>query len=155
MSTSFTKGGSPQRFLQPPLGLLLMSGQQWVMTSLLHMMAQRGHEQLTAAHLMFFGNLDCGDTYASEAARRMGVTRQAIYRTTRELQRLKLLKLETDTARKTQKIIKMTARGQQVALDARACLDEIETTLRDRIGARDLERLTDALAKPWGPPAGR
>lgn len=104
--------------------------------------------------MMFLSNLDCGDTYASEVARRMGVSRQAVYRSTRELQRLKILKLETDAARKTQKIIRMTKHGQQVVLDARCCLDAIEAALGERIGARDFGALASILGKDWGPPLG-
>jgi len=154
MSTSFTMPDSPTPQSRPQLGTLLLAGQQWVMTSLLRLMAERGHADLTAAHLMFLGNLDCGDTYASEVARRMGVSRQAVYRSTRELQRLKVLRLETDAARKTQKIIRMTKHGQQVVTDARACLDVIEATLKDRIGERDLAKLVASLCRDWGPPLG-
>lgn len=139
---------------RPQLGLLLLAGQQWVVTSLLQLMSARGHGDLTAAHMMFLSNLDCGDTYASEVARRMGVSRQAVYRSTRELQRLKILKLETDAARKTQKIIRMTKHGQQVVLDARCCLDAIEAALGERIGARDFGALASILGKDWGPPLG-
>jgi DNA-binding MarR family transcriptional regulator len=124
------------------------------MTSLLRLMAVRGHTDLTAAHLMFLSNLDCGDTYASEVARRLGVSRQAVYRSTRELQRLKVLKLEIDADRKTQKIIRMTKHGQQVVLDARSCLDTIEAALGERIGTRDLLKLASILGKDWGTPLG-
>ena len=117
-------------------------------------MAERGHADLTSAHLMFLSNLDCGDTHASEVARRMGVSRQAVYRSTRELQRLKVLRLEIDADRKTQKIIRMTKHGQQVVLDARSCLDTIEVALGQRIGSRDLVKLAAILGKDWGAPLG-
>jgi len=136
------------------LGQLLMHGQQWVTTSLLNLMAARGHRKLTAAHVMFLNNLDCGITHASEVARRLGVSRQAVYRNTRELQTLRVLKLETDPHRRNQKIIRMTTHGQKVVLDARACLDEIEATLEKRIGPRDLEALSHILSRNWGPPLG-
>jgi len=151
MSTSFTKEG-PAPPVTPQLGQLLMHGQQWVTSSLVNLMTARGHARLTSAHLMFLNNLDCGVTHASEVARRMGVSRQAVYRSTRELQKLGVLGLEVDPARKTQKIIRMTEYGQRVALDARACLDEIETALKKRLGKGDLEALASALGREWGPP---
>lgn len=154
MSTRFTMVDDLPSQARPQLGLLLLGGHQWVMTSLLRLMAERGHAELTAAHLMFLSNLDCGVTYASEVARRMGVTRQAVYRSTRELQRAKILKLETDVDRKTQKIIRMTQHGQKVVLDARSCLEAIEVALGERIGMRDLDRLTSILGKNWGRPLG-
>lgn len=154
MSTTFTMSTEPPPQVRPQLGLLLLGGQQWVMTSLLRLMAERGHANLTAAHLMFLSNLDCGDTYASEVARRMGVSRQAVYRSTRELQNLKILKLEIDAERKTQKIIRMTKHGQQIVVDARSCFDAIEAALGERIGTRDLVKLASILGKDWGAPLG-
>lgn len=154
MSTMFTNT-LPMGEPRTQLGQLLMRGQQWVTTGLLALMAARGHDRLTAAHLMFLNNLDCGATYASEVARRMAVTRQAVYRTTRELQALGLLRLESDPERKTRKIIQMTAPGLAAIDDARACLDDIEATLRARLGRRDLERLASILSRDWGPPPGR
>lgn len=134
------------------LGLLLISGQQWVMTSLLRLMEERGHVNLNASHLTFLSNLDCGDTHASAVARRMGVSRQAVYRSTRELQRLKILKLETDETRKNQKIIRMTKLGEKIVMDARACLNTIENALSERIGERALGTLVANLSRDWGPP---
>lgn len=154
MSTKFTMSTQPTPEPARQLGLLLMSGQQWVMTSLLRLMEERGHVNLNASHLTFLSNLDCGDTYASAVARRMGVSRQAVYRSTRELQRLNILKLETDETRKTQKIIRMTKLGQKIVMDARACLSKIETTLSERIGERALTTLAANLSKDWGPPLG-
>lgn len=153
MSTSFTNKPAPPAVPQQ-LGQLLMHGQQWVTTSLLRLMAAR-HDRLTAAHLMFLNNLDCGVTHASEVARRMGVSRQAVYRTTRELQALGILELEVDPRCKTQKIIRMTPHGQQVVSDARACLDEVDAALTQRLGERDLRELAIVLARDWGPPLGR
>ena len=151
MSTVLTvNSSSPLPRLQ--LGQLLMHGQQWVAASLLRLMAARGHDRLTAAHLSFLNNLDCGATHAAEVARRMGVSRQAVYRTTRELQRLGVLVLEPDPGRKSQKVVRMTEHGARVALDARECLDRLEVELRERLGARDLELLGEILRRDWGPP---
>lgn len=141
-----------QKFAPPQLGQLLMQAQQWVTMSLLNLMAERGHQKLTAAHLMFLNNLDCGLTHASEVARRMGVTRQAVFRSTRELQKLGVLMLETDAIRKTQKIIRMTDQGQKAILDARACLAKIEKALGKRLGKKDLESLSSILSRDWENP---
>lgn len=141
-----------QELPTPQLGQLLMQAQQWITLSLLNLMAVRGHQQLTAAHLMFLNNLDCGTTHASEVARRMGVTRQAVFRSTRELQKLGVLKLETDAMRKTQKIIRMTDQGLKVVSDARACLAKIEKTLEKRLGKKDLNSLSTILIRDWQNP---
>lgn len=138
-----------------PLGQLLLNAHQWVSLSVSHLMSERGHAKLAPAHIAFLANLDCGATHASAVARRMGVSRQAVYRTTRELQVLGILVLEDDSERGNQKIIRMTPHGNQVINDARSCLVEVEATLRNRIGARDFDRLFAILKEPWGPALGQ
>lgn len=133
------------------LGQLLLNAQQWTFQGVLNLMAERGHAEFTVAHLMFLANLDCGVTHASLVARRLGITRQAVYRTTRELQELDVLALESDPQRRNQKVIRMTPRGLKVVAVARACLDEVEAAVRERIGHRDFDRLASILGRDWGP----
>lgn len=153
MSTTFTMRGAPN-LPQQPMGQMLMQAQQWLVVSLLHQMAHRGHNELTPAHLSFLANLDCGETHASAVARRMGVSRQAVYRSTRELQKLGLLRLIDDPEAGNRKIVQMTPRGMKVATDARACLTAVESTLEQRIGARRYAQLQAALSADWGQPIG-
>ena len=103
---------------------------------MLNLMSLRGHESLTSTHLTFISNLDCGKTHAAEVARRMGISRQAVYKITRELQKLGILTLEIDPADKRQKTVNMTSLGEKVVTDARACLGEIELELTSRIGRK-------------------
>lgn len=131
-----------------------MTADQWLSSSLLHLMHARGHEDLTGAHLAFFAFLECGLTHASDVARRMGITRQAVFKVTRDLQRRGVLRLEEDPRDRRQKIIRMTDRGERVALDARACLEEIEARLAERLGAATLAELRTALGRDWGPVLG-
>lgn len=148
MSTSLT---TSQRTSPLALGQLLLNAQQWTFQGVLHLMATRGHAEFTVAHLMFLANLDCGVTHAASVARRLGVTRQAVYRTTRELQELDVLALESDPQRRNQKIIRMTPRGVEVVSVARDCLDAVEATIRDRIGRRDFDQLALILSRIGGP----
>jgi DNA-binding MarR family transcriptional regulator len=153
MSTLFTTQ-PPEIRQNLPLAQLIVNAEQWVNISIVQLMAGRGHTELSPAHLAFIANLDCGSTHASEVARRMGVSRQAVYRTTRELQALGVLQLEDDPERRNQKVIRMTPHGIQVVNDARACNAEVEHALKRRLGARDYDRLVSILRKPWGDPAG-
>ncbi|MDD2701379.1 MAG: hypothetical protein PHH36_09090 [Sideroxydans sp.] len=140
--------------IEVPLGQLLLNAQQWTFQGILHLMAERGHTAFTVAHLMFLANLDCGTTHASLVAKRMGVSRQAVYRTTKELQALDVLTLENDLQKRNQKIIRMTPHGTKVVLDARDCLNTVEVTLKGRLGVRDFERLSNILRLDWGPILG-
>jgi DNA-binding MarR family transcriptional regulator len=151
MSTPLTTPIPPTNIA---LGQLLLNAEQWTFQGVLQLMAARGQAEFTVAHLLFLANLDCGVTHAALVARRLGVTRQAVYRTTRELEALDVLALEPDLQRRNQKIIRMTPRGRQVVAVARRCLEEVEERIRERIGARDFDRLARILNRDWGPVVG-
>lgn len=153
MSTTFTTEPSQDRDGQQ-IGLLLLNAHQWVNIGVLNMMAGRGHTKLTPAHIAFLANLDCGETHASAVARRMGVSRQAIYRTIRELQTLRILTLVDNPEKGNQKLIRMTPHGTKVVADACVCLSAVENALRERIGSKDFDRLSGILRKDWGAPFG-
>lgn len=151
MSTKFTKLNE-RPTSERPLGLVLHNAHQWISTSLLALMHEMGHKDLTASHLSFFSSLDCGLTHASAVGRRLGISRQAVYKTTKELTHLGILELIEGEADKRQKVISMTARGEQVALDARACMAKIEGRLSETIGEKNLQEMLTALRSDWGAP---
>ncbi|RLQ89198.1 MarR family transcriptional regulator [Notoacmeibacter ruber] len=139
---------------EKPLGLCLMDAQQWIGKYILEWMHRNGHD-LNAADIAFLANLDCGETHASELARRMGITRQAVYRTTKGLSERGLLDLVDDPERRNQKIVAMTDYGLEVVGVARAGLEAAERDLEDRIGNHNVVALKAALSQDWGPPASR
>lgn len=104
--------------------------------------------------MMLIANLDCGATHASAVAQRMGVSRQAIFRTTRELQALGLLRLETDPGRGNQKLVVMTEEGMRLVRDARAALAEVDAALAARIGPEAAAQLRAVLEAEWGESLG-
>lgn len=149
MSTKFTKRAIPGD-LDAPLTVLLHSGAVWVLRGVLNRLHAQGFERITEPHLTLLGNLDCGATHGADVAERMGVTRQAIARTLRELEALGYVRLDRDPVRKNQKIIVMTGAGERLALAARAALSEVEAALQDRIGPAQLDALRAALRADWG-----
>ncbi len=152
-STRFTNEKSATTQEQP-LGQALISANQWMSASLLHLMKAMGHDDLTGTHLTFFCHLNCGVTHASEVARRMGISRQAVYKVTQELQRMGALELKEDPDDRRQKTICMTSRGERMALDARAAMAEVEAHLRIVVGAKRFESMAQILRFDWGPYLG-
>ncbi len=138
--------------INQPLTLALVNANQWISSSLLHLMHARGHTELTTSHLVFFSSLDCGLTHASAVARRMGTSRQAVYKTTKELQRIGILELIQAPDNKRQKVISMTSSGERVALDARDCMVVIEERLAQQLGKTTVQKMLDALRADWGEP---
>lgn len=105
---------------------------------------------MTDAQLAIFANLDCGATSAIDLARRVGLTRQAISRSLRDLATAELVTLEPDPTRRNTNQIVLTNRGNALATQARAALAAIETELTHRIGPDAAQALRAALEVEWG-----
>ena len=144
MSTLFTEIDE-ELLASINLGQLISHAHHRILDATVTAMHAKGYDYLSGAHLTFMSHLDCGVTHASAVARRMGISRQAVYRTTRELQTLKVLTLKTDPNDKRQKIITMTELGNQIALDARASFAEIEKEMENNVGGTQVKALTEIL----------
>lgn len=128
----------------------MLTATQWVNQSVLNLMAAKGYTKLSEPHLNLLANLDCGITQASAVAKQMGISRQAIYRTTRELQQMGFLTLEEDPQQRNKKRISMTKNGMLLATDARAALSQVEIELAKRVGNGGFKNLRATLAADWG-----
>ena len=89
MSTRLTKKGVPlveSRALQLIQNASrLHDASAWYLSKRL---VDMGHTSVTPSLLSFLGVLECGVNYASEIARTLGVTRQMVAKTVKELCRL-------------------------------------------------------------------
>ena len=137
-----------QAQIEAPLTLLLQSCSRRVMDGLLARLSAEFPE-VNAAHLTLFGALDCGATHASAAAMRLGISRQAVARTARELEELGLLRLVVDPLQRNRQTLAMTEAGMRLALAGRAALAEVEADLGARIGGAALAALRLALQIDW------
>lgn len=133
-----------------PLTVLLQTASRWVMRGLIAELKAKSYTGLTETHLVLLGNLDCGTTHASAVAQRIGLTRQAIYRTVKEMEAMGFLTLQDDPLRRNQKLVLMTTSGMQLALDARQALARLEETISHRIGKEAMAAFRDALQQGWG-----
>ncbi len=107
-----------------------------------------GFELLTANQLAFLGELDCGINHASELARRLGVSRQAIHKSVVELDRLGWLETEPHPEYGNQKVILFTDEGERMMSRARLHFAELDAVLLDRFGLAVLDSFEDVLATP-------
>lgn len=148
MSTKFTELAA-SRDPSKPLTVLLEAASKSVLGSLTVRLRACGYDTVTESHLVLFGNLDCGATHAAQIAHRMQVSRQAISKTLRELQALGFVRLEDDPERRSQKLVVMTERGMQLALDARRELLAVEAAIAEEIGSEAMSLLRCSLEKFW------
>lgn len=103
---------------------------------------KKGYESISPSLLSFLSVLDCGVNYASEIARTLGVTRQMVGKTVKELNRLGYLE-QLDGPGKQRKIV-FTLRGEQLISAARQILFELDNILCD---AGDSSQILDVLSQ--------
>ena len=88
-----------------------------------------GFADLTGSQLEFLGALDCGPNHASNLARVLGVSRQAVHKTVRELERAGWLTTEPDEKIGNQRVITFTAEGERMMAAARQHFSDLDKAL--------------------------
>ncbi|MEM9059499.1 MAG: MarR family winged helix-turn-helix transcriptional regulator [Pseudomonadota bacterium] len=112
---------------------------------LLQHLRDDGFPALTSKHLTFMGELDCGTNHASELARRLAVSRQAIHKSVAELTAIGWLETTQNPDLGNQKVIEFTAEGERLMARARHYFALLDGSLEDRFGSEMLDRLSDLL----------
>ena len=102
-----------------------------------------GFDELSPGQLSFLGSLDCGINYASALSRAHGVSRQAIHKQVRELERLRWLTTQAHPEKGNQRVIVFTAEGERMMSLARALFAELDTVLGATLG--DIDKLAAGL----------
>lgn len=130
---------------------LINAAQGWFETALMPYLRKYGGEELGYADLKLLANLDCGITYASELARRMRVSRQAVNKLVKNLVGAGLVRLEAVPGKRNTKWIVITDSGRDIIMDIVAELNRMEALLEARIGTEQVAALRTALEADWGP----
>ena len=104
---------------------------------------EQGYAALTPSLLSFLSILECGINYGSEIARNLGVTRQMVAKTVKELCRLGYLEQIDGTGK--QKEIHFTETGEHLMSDARLLLSEIDEILFGYSEARKPEKIINEI----------
>lgn len=110
---------------------------------------ERGFETITPAHVNFISALDCGVTQSSEVARRLGVSRQAVYRVARELTAAGVIELVRHPERGNEKVVQFTPDGERLVSELRQSLARMDQRLEDALGLRGLDQIERLLDKGW------
>lgn len=144
MSTKFTKRGAPLVESQSLKLIQSASRLNDVITKYLsERLVEKGYTSLTPSLLSFLSILECGVNYGSEIARNLGVTRQMVAKTVKELCRLGYLE-QIDSAGK-QKEIHFTENGEYLMSDARQLLSEVDEILFKGLDVRNPQTIISEL----------
>jgi len=104
-----------------------------------------GFESLKASQLTFLGSLDCGVNFASELARNLGISRQAVHKTVRELEVAGWVATRPDNALGNQRVIVFAEEGERLMSHARAHFSTLDILLIERFGEDRLAELQELL----------
>jgi DNA-binding MarR family transcriptional regulator len=137
----------------PGLALALLRAADWFDEALRARLAADGI-RLTRSQAQVFAALGPGGASIADLARTVGVTRQSMHRQVAELVALGLLTTAADPDDARVSVVRRSRVGAAVVRRAGRELEQIESELARRIGARHVEALRAALGMDWGrPPA--
>lgn len=138
MSTRLTKKEIPM-VESKSLQLLLSAVQVHEKTSLYlsESLKKKGYTFASPSILNFLSALECGVNYGSEIARTLGVSRQMVAKTVKELCSANYL--EQREALGKQKEIIFTKTGELLMSDARQLLADIDKVLNKKMGKNQLK----------------
>lgn len=105
-----------------------------------------GAPGLRTAHMQVLPHLDLEGTRATEIARRMGITKQAVGELLDEIEQFGVIERVPDPTDGRARIVRFTERGRTGLLVGLGVLAEIEAELAERVGADTVARLKADLA---------
>lgn len=103
--------------------------------------AQFGIPGLRAAHMAVLPHLDLGGTRATDLAKRMGITKQAVGQLLDEIEALGVIERVPDPTDGRARIVRFTEAGRAGLLVGLGVLSGIESDLAARVGQERIDRL--------------
>jgi len=144
MSTRLTQKGTPMVESQT-LQLVLRAGQVSDLISryLSNSLKNNGYKFASPSALNFLSTLECGVNYASEISRNLGVSRQMVAKTVKELCNAGYLEQQEGVGK--QKKIVFTTTGELLMSDARQLLVDVDKVLFEQIGENTISTTVNHL----------
>jgi DNA-binding MarR family transcriptional regulator len=127
------------------LALLLLAGFRAVIDELHAELTRRGHPDLRPAHGFAMQAVGLGGTTATEAARRLGVSKQAAGKTFDRLAELGYVERLDDASDRRRKLIRLTPRGVEALTLSAMIFSQIRARWAAELGATRLAELETSL----------
>ena len=128
------------------LALLLLGGFRALADAASAELAERGHEKIRPVHDFAIRAIDAGADTASELARQLGVSKQAAAKTIGFLEERGYVSGEADPRDSRRRLFTVTDEGHALLRTGEQVFDDLRTQWAERIGAKELERLEEALS---------
>jgi len=129
---------------------LLLRRFGYLETELMSELEKKPEFELTRQQVMFFSYLNTTCARASDIAREMKISRQAVHQMVVELENKGFVERAKDPVRGNAKIILKTEKGKALTKAARDQLEETEQNICKNIGEKNMENLRKILLQDWG-----
>ena len=134
---------------QSLLGALLQAV-YWADESLQESLLASGFERIPRTWSMVMVNISNGVRRPIRIAENVGISRQAIQKTLREMSHAGLIDIIPDPEDRRATVVSFSPRGRPIQEAARHIMGEIERELEQRVGRKQVQQLHDTLEKDWG-----
>lgn len=132
-----------------PLLLALFQKVYWLDDALQDRFESQGFPRISRADVFTLLNIGSGMTYATDIARNLGISRQAVSSKLIELEKRGMVVIKEDPADRRSKIVSFTDSFQ---VNADMCVEfmaDMVTLLEGRFGKRAVQNFYDILSASW------
>jgi DNA-binding MarR family transcriptional regulator len=134
------------------LGQLIVRAFYWIDEGLQSNLQISGGPEITHSQSMIIMLIGEGIRRPSAIAERLGVSRQAVHQSIKDLIDLEVVELVPDPRDGRAKVARLSRKGAPIHRKAQKILNKLEAELGSRIGNQRVASLRDILEKDWGEP---
>ena len=131
-------------FLKKNIMRLMMENVEWMEKEMINSSKEDIHH-LTPAEIKLFNTLRGNKKSISDLSRVMGISRQAVHKTTHRLKEYGYIELTISPDNKRDRLVSITSEGQKVRKRGAKIIREIERNLSKNIGQDNLELIRALL----------
>jgi DNA-binding MarR family transcriptional regulator len=125
------------------IAILKRQSQDWATDHLI----KQGYSDFKMAYMPVFMNIPPDGIRNNDLANHARVTKQAMSKVAKDLQKLGYIKSKADRHDKRSTIFMLTDRGKKLVVKARACLMDLTNEYRSLVGNREFDQATEVLKK--------
>jgi len=133
----------------PPLSELIFKKYHWMTGHIISQVQESQIPDLTTSQAIILAAISQGEHRPSNIAKQLGTSRQAVYKTMKELQLKELVVQRQDDAHQKAVIAELTEKGIAAHKLADAISLKIEKKLTDEFGKESVLLLRKMLAATW------
>jgi DNA-binding MarR family transcriptional regulator len=116
---------------------------EWAMERLV----RQGHADFKMVYMPVLMNITPEGINNNDLASHARVTKQAMSKVARQLQKLGYIKSKTDRRDKRSAIFMLTDRGKKLVIETRQCVQELTAEYKNLVGSPEFEQATEILHK--------